>query len=116
MEQPLFRTQVSETSDQHWLGSVRLAYPVSHQILTIFSLSVGIIIFIWLFTGHYTSVLAPEGQMVAAAATRPEPKSLSEPGDGCSAGCRITVRTCMTVVDGQRFPAIMPNPQAKASS
>jgi membrane fusion protein len=64
MEQPLFRPEVSETTGQQWLGSVRLAYPVSHQLWTLISISIGIIIFIWLFTGHYTRRVHVTGLLV----------------------------------------------------
>lgn len=64
MEQSLFRKEVVEANSQAWLGSVRLATPISHQVWTVASLVVCIAISAWLFLGHYTRRLHVAGFLV----------------------------------------------------
>lgn len=64
MEQSLFRKEVVEANSQAWLGSVRLATPISHQVWTVVSLVICIAISMWLFFGHYTRRLHVTGFLV----------------------------------------------------
>lgn len=75
MGTPLFREQVLETQAQEWLGTVQLSTPISEQIWTFISLSIGAAIILWLFTGHYTrrvhvsGLLVPEAGLITVGAT-----------------------------------------------
>lgn len=63
-EHSLFRKQVVEEAGVPWLGSVRLATPVSCQWWTLAALGVGVAIVVWLFAGHYTRRVTVTGLLV----------------------------------------------------
>jgi membrane fusion protein len=70
----LFRREVIERSSDDWLGSVRLATPVSLQIWTISALATTAAIVAWLVFGsytrreHVTGLLIPQAGLLAVTA------------------------------------------------
>ncbi|WP_369975743.1 HlyD family efflux transporter periplasmic adaptor subunit [Xanthomonas bundabergensis] len=67
MEGSLFRSEVLDAPSQAWLGTVRLATPVSTQAWTLAALLVGASILAWLFGGHYTQRVHVTGLLVPRA-------------------------------------------------
>jgi len=67
MENSLFRRQVLDASSQEWLGTVRLATPISHRVWTLVTLGAGAAILVWLFAGHYTRRIHVSGFLVPKA-------------------------------------------------
>ncbi|MBB4126055.1 membrane fusion protein [Xanthomonas translucens] len=67
MEGSLFRSEVLEAPSQAWLGTVRLATPVSTQAWTVAALLIGASILAWLFAGHYTQRVHVTGLLVPRA-------------------------------------------------
>lgn len=67
MEGSLFRSEVLDAPSQAWLGTVRLATPVSTQAWTVAALLVGASILAWLFAGHYTQRVHVTGLLVPRA-------------------------------------------------
>ncbi|MCC4596849.1 HlyD family efflux transporter periplasmic adaptor subunit [Xanthomonas campestris pv. phormiicola] len=67
MEDSLFRSEVLDAPSQAWLGTVRLATPVSTQAWTVAALLVGASILAWLFAGHYTQRVHVTGLLVPRA-------------------------------------------------
>ncbi len=63
----LFRQEVLDAQRDEWLGTVRLATPVSHAIWTNISLLVSAAIVAWLFLGHYTRRERVSGTLVPQA-------------------------------------------------
>lgn len=53
-KQGLFRQQAIEAQANSFMGAVRLATPVSHQVWALTALFVALVIVTWLFVGHYT--------------------------------------------------------------
>ncbi|WP_241092787.1 HlyD family efflux transporter periplasmic adaptor subunit [Xanthomonas bonasiae] len=67
MEGSLFRSEVLDAPSQAWLGTVRLATPVSTQAWTVAALLIGAAILAWLFAGHYTQRVHVTGLLVPRA-------------------------------------------------
>lgn len=67
MEGSLFRSEVLDAPSQAWLGTVRLATPVSTQAWTVAALLIGASILAWLFAGHYTQRVHVTGLLVPRA-------------------------------------------------
>jgi len=67
MEGSLFRSEVLDAPSQAWLGTVRLATPVSTQAWTVAALLIGASILTWLFAGHYTQRVHVTGLLVPRA-------------------------------------------------
>ncbi|WP_369933151.1 HlyD family efflux transporter periplasmic adaptor subunit [Xanthomonas tesorieronis] len=67
MEGSLFCSEVLEAPSQAWLGTVRLATPVSTQAWTVAALLIGASILAWLFAGHYTQRVHVTGLLVPRA-------------------------------------------------
>lgn len=66
-DQGLFLDEALEARSANWLGSVRLATPVSHRIWTLAALFVTTALLIWLFAGHYTRRERVTGSLVPRA-------------------------------------------------
>ncbi|PPU94725.1 HlyD family secretion protein [Xanthomonas albilineans] len=67
MEHSLFRREVSDTPSQAWLGTVRLATPLSTQVWTLVALGIVTAILVWLCFGHYTQRVHVTGLLVPRA-------------------------------------------------
>jgi membrane fusion protein len=67
MEGSLFRSEVLDAPSQAWLGTVRLATPVSTQAWTVAAMLIGASILAWLFAGHYTQRVHVTGLLVPRA-------------------------------------------------
>jgi membrane fusion protein len=67
MEASLFRSEVLDAPSQAWLGTVRLATPVSTQAWTVAAMLIGASILAWLFAGHYTQRVHVTGLLVPRA-------------------------------------------------
>jgi len=73
----LFRQEIFDAKRDNWLGSVRLATPLSLQILTLASLALGVAIIAFLIFGHYTrrerveGTLAPTDGLMEVTAASP---------------------------------------------
>ncbi|WP_239638303.1 HlyD family secretion protein [Xanthomonas graminis] len=67
MEGSLFRSEVLDAPSQAWLGTVRLATPVSTQAWTVAAMLIGASILAWLFAGHYTQRVHVSGLLVPRA-------------------------------------------------
>jgi membrane fusion protein len=76
-EQGLFLDEVLEARRGGWLGSVRIATPISHRLWTLAALLTCTLILIWLFSGHYTrrervpGSLVPKAGLIELTATSP---------------------------------------------
>jgi membrane fusion protein len=60
----LFRPEVSEKNSDTWLGEIRLAEPVSHRIWALGSVTLMIILILWLVLGEYTRRERVQGMLV----------------------------------------------------
>ncbi|QHQ28620.1 putative membrane fusion transmembrane protein [Xanthomonas albilineans] len=67
MEHSLFRRDVSDAPSQAWLGTVRLATPLSTQVWTLVALGIVTAILVWLCFGHYTQRVHVTGLLVPRA-------------------------------------------------
>jgi len=63
----LFRREVVEAKQNSFLGSVRLATPITHQLWATVALAVTGAILAWLFFGHYTRREHVSGSLVPQA-------------------------------------------------
>jgi membrane fusion protein len=54
MDSELFRKEALDAQATSWLGTVRLATPISHTMWTSAALLCGIAVSLWLWFGHYT--------------------------------------------------------------
>ena len=63
----LFRQEVVDAQATTWLGSVRLATPISHRIWTLCSVLITAAVIIWLYFGHYTRREHVTGNLVPQA-------------------------------------------------
>ena len=60
----LFRREALEAGSSNWLGSIRIATPLSHRLWTLSALFVGTSIVAWLALGHYTRREHVDGVLV----------------------------------------------------
>jgi membrane fusion protein len=67
MTQDLFRQEVLDVQSEKWLGSVRIATPISIQVWTLAAVGVVASVLIWLFAGHYTQREHVMGTLVPRA-------------------------------------------------
>jgi membrane fusion protein len=65
--QPLFRQEVLDSKRGDWLGSIRLATPLSHRVLTGLTLTVGAALLMFLMLGQYTRRERTSGMLVPIA-------------------------------------------------
>jgi membrane fusion protein len=63
----LFREEVIEAKRGEWLGTIRLATPLSHRILTLFALAVAAALIAFLVFGQYTRRERATGMLVPTA-------------------------------------------------
>lgn len=66
-EHALFREQAVEACQNHYLGKIRLATPISHAIWTLSALAIAAAIVVWLLMGHYTRRERVSGRLVPQA-------------------------------------------------
>ena len=66
-EQGLFLTEAINARRGGWLGSVRIATPISHRVWAAVALAVCASILVWLFAGHYTRRERVTGSLVPRA-------------------------------------------------
>ncbi|MCW0463521.1 Colicin V secretion protein CvaA [Xanthomonas sacchari] len=67
MEHSLFRDEAVDARSQAWLGTVRLATPLSSRAWTVVALGIAAAIVMWLFFGHYTQRVHVTGLLVPRA-------------------------------------------------
>ncbi len=67
MEHSLFRDEAVDARSQAWLGTVRLATPLSTRAWTFVALGMAAAIVLWLFFGHYTQRVHVTGLLVPRA-------------------------------------------------
>ncbi|MET7207924.1 HlyD family efflux transporter periplasmic adaptor subunit [Xanthomonas sp. PPL133] len=67
MEHSLFRDEAVDARSQAWLGTVRLATPLSTRAWTLVALGIAAAILMWLFCGHYTQRIHVTGLLVPRA-------------------------------------------------
>lgn len=67
MEHSLFRDEAVDARSQAWLGTVRLATPLSTRAWTVVALGIAAAIVMWLFFGHYTQRVHVTGLLVPRA-------------------------------------------------
>lgn len=67
MEHSLFRDEAVDARSQAWLGTVRLATPLSTRAWTVVALGMAAAIVLWLFFGHYTQRVHVTGLLVPRA-------------------------------------------------
>lgn len=67
MEHSLFRDEAVDARSQAWLGTVRLATPLSTRAWTFVALGMATAIVLWLFFGHYTQRVHVTGLLVPRA-------------------------------------------------
>ncbi|MCW0391160.1 Colicin V secretion protein CvaA [Xanthomonas sacchari] len=67
MEHSLFRDAAVDARSQAWLGTVRLATPLSTRAWTFVALGMAAAIVLWLFFGHYTQRVHVTGLLVPRA-------------------------------------------------
>ncbi len=67
MEHSLFRDEAVDARSQAWLGTVRLATPLSTRAWTFVALVMATAIVLWLFFGHYTQRVHVTGLLVPRA-------------------------------------------------
>ncbi|GLQ89754.1 HlyD family secretion protein [Dyella flagellata] len=73
----IFRKEVIEAKRGQWLGTIRVASPLSHQVLTLCALAVGVALVVFLVTGQYTrrertsGTLVPTAGLIEITATLP---------------------------------------------
>ncbi len=67
MEHSLFRDEAVDARSQAWLGTVRLATPLSSRAWTVVALGIAAAILMWLFFGHYTQRVHVTGLLVPRA-------------------------------------------------
>lgn len=67
MEHSLFRDEAVDARSQAWLGTVRLATPLSSRAWTVVALGIAAAIVLWLFFGHYTQRVHVTGLLVPRA-------------------------------------------------
>ena len=63
----LFRQEVIDARRGEWLGTIRLATPLSFRVLTLFSVAVGVALVAFLIFGHYTRRERASGTLVPTA-------------------------------------------------
>ena len=63
----LFRDEVINAKRGEWLGTIRLATPLSHRLLTVFALVLGMALMAFLVVGEYTRRERASGILVPAA-------------------------------------------------
>jgi len=77
MRQGLFRVEALSAQRTPWLGSIRIASPVTHAVWSIATLCFGVAVVAWLALGEYTrrervnGVLAPEAGLIDVIASAP---------------------------------------------
>ncbi len=67
MEHSLFRDEAVDARSQAWLGTVRLATPLSTRAWTFVALGIATTVLMWLFFGHYTQRVHVTGLLVPRA-------------------------------------------------
>jgi len=60
----LFRSEAIDAKRQSWTGAIRLATPVSHTVWTALVVATLLIVFAWLYLGHYTRRAQVSGSLV----------------------------------------------------
>ncbi|WP_434558226.1 HlyD family efflux transporter periplasmic adaptor subunit [Pseudomonas sp. Z5-35] len=64
---PLFRPEALDNNRTQWLGNIVLINPVSFTILTLFSVSMALLVTVFLILGSYTKRNTVSGQLIPAS-------------------------------------------------